>query len=66
MERFDDLCPKPIALPFYWDLALVYTFLQDSDPRSREALAELWQKKLVEGQSPSVLYRDRITRALRR
>jgi hypothetical protein len=46
MERFETGYPDQLQVRFYWDLALVYSMLADSDGVRGAALQKLWRERL--------------------
>ena len=64
MERFASVYPSPLQEAFYWDLALVYTWVLDYDASSLGALRELWNEKLKSSRAPSAQHDQRVRRAL--
>lgn len=64
MEDFGKGYPGEPRARFSWDLAAVYAGLADHDPSRREALDELWQKRLRGQEPPSESHDRRIRAAL--
>ena len=64
MENYEATCPLPLKGAFYWDLAIVYSYLLDSDPAMRDALRKLWNERLKSIPAPSFQHDRKIRNAL--
>jgi hypothetical protein len=64
MEKFAAYCPYELQIPFYWDMALVYSLSPQFDDASRQKLRDLWQDKLKSSRPPSQKYATKIREAL--